>query len=476
MGRSSTTNKFLVPLILGLCVLSQSRIAVGQSLGFAIIDGRAPKKTKSAVARGIRESLQDAEVAVIRGNVLRKTARRMRQRHNSYKVAKKAGADYLLRLKLIKKRRRRYLAYVRILDTGSGKVVQKFSKKFKASQALAEGRAIGVQIVSEIGQGSSTEVAKADASGDDDSLGAPPPVRVLSADDVEGAREGESSSAAESEEPGEGETLFAEEETKAETSAASSDSLKPGMFKLRAFLGTQLTTRNTVEVAGQATGLAYTMGAIPLFGVGVDVDIPDSPFRIDVSGSLASGAFNIDVTPAVTPTNPGAKFYALDALGAYDLVLSKGEHGPVVLSPVLGVGYRLASVETQRLETDMNVQNSVVLGWNAFGVRAGAKGRMPISASFGLAADAVFGYVLSYSETPNTTGDSGGGLQMTLGVGADYSIADNFGVQGRFSYEYQNIGFSGTGDRVRFLDDPELTDASVLSADAKLSLGAYLTF
>ncbi|MFO0724791.1 MAG: hypothetical protein U1E65_13500 [Myxococcota bacterium] len=251
---------------------------------------------------------------------------------------------------------------------------------------------------------------------------------------------------------------------------------KQPMFEIAAGAGTRIGGAYSVVVGGNATHLAYRVDPllaiaasvrfnIPSTGLGVEARLRLSPVKYNLGGVLGpTGA-------AVDPAQPSGMFLDVGGTVYYRLALSGyTEDHPtgVALEPLLGFALESASVADQN--------PAVVLSTSALVPHAGVRGLFRVAEPFELVVDARLRLPLGTSESPTKTGDPGIGFGVSVGGGARFWLAPFLGVGADVAYDYASVSFSGTGTRVRFSSDPELTNASVATSALRVTASALAAF
>jgi hypothetical protein len=189
--------------------------------------------------------------------------------------------------------------------------------------------------------------------------------------------------------------------------------------------------------------------------------------QIDLSYVLISVSPNTNTV--VTPNEPGGHFMDIRVMADYEFVLI--HFGQSVLSGLYVTPS--AGIEYQGLDVDQQQPFSLVIGSKTV--------LLPLGLGLGLRfqrltleANARLGFIASYLESPASTGDSAGGLDLYTGAVARYWISSTLGVFFQGGYEFTRISMSGPGTRTIPSASPALMDALIFSGNAKGILGAVL--
>ena len=119
----------------------------------------------------------------------------------------------------------------------------------------------------------------------------------------------------------------------------------------------------------------------------------------------------------------------------------------------------------------------MIVGSTAWIPALGVRGRWVLEPRLDITLGARFGWVASYGESSDTTGDGGSGWQLSFTGAAHYwlyedvAFFDGIGLALDGAYELSKIGFTGTGERRTFAEDPDLVDARIDDTRARLGLG-----
>lgn len=242
----------------------------------------------------------------------------------------------------------------------------------------------------------------------------------------------------------------------------------PLLLRIGAGGGSQGQTAYTVTVGGAATAIAYRLGPALMFGGDARLTLPDTTLSFDARFSYVASSFELNTQPATIPTAPRAAFVKFGAGVAYGMELANlSDTSKLTLEPVLGLLVDVAAVEGQ-------APDAVVLGATTIAPELGAITRLVLDSSLELEADLRFRVIAAYSEQPTTTGDSGFGVGLEAAAVLRYWASREFGFGARLGYEFHRIGFTGTGTRLGFFDDPPLTDAAILASRVQLAVQVYL--
>lgn len=390
-----------------------------------------------AFARGLRAGLAEAGVTVVKiGEV-------SPDQDGFTAEAQKAGAQFLVVVQLRYARKKRFVSAA-MYDVASGDKVEATKSSFRSKRAATStgqriGKALGKAAVSRGVPSRPTEPVVAAAPPPPPAPApkpAPPPTASTSKPDE-----------------GPGLDLGGKENA---------------VFRLTVGAGTQLGSAYTVAVDGQVTGLAHTLNPLFLMTVGALVRAPSIGIGGEVWLSFVPVKYQIDVNPAVTPSDPGGRFFNVGGAVTYRLSLMEfGDTGTLYLTPLLGAGYGSMTAEGQG-------DNSVVVSYSAIDVQGGLRIGAALTQDLVVELETKVGGVLLYDEGPTTTGDSGSGINLQFGLGGRYWLNDVFGIYAGFAYAYQRVGLTGVGTRVAFQDDPQLLDATVFNGDFKLFSGVHI--
>jgi hypothetical protein len=448
------------PAIFGLALLFSSSALAEVSVAVAPVSG--PKRTGAVkIGKAVRTKLTQGGLQLISDRALAGAAKKLGVSPAPPQAADEAGADLLVVVST-RKAGKKLVAGGKLIDVSSGKVLRTVEETYKKGGAANAGAAIGGELAN---VAASFKPAPRAAARSRESVPASRSRAIAAKDEgeVEAPREKRAAPA-----------VIPKDEVKGGSAKVAAPSADSGsgeskVLRLSFGLGTQLASAYTVAVGGQSTGLAYNLN--PLYGVagGARVAIPSAGLSLDLGLSYVHVSYRVDVTPAVTPTNPSGRFLDFQAVLAYELMLSRfgaKEEKRFFVAPLLGVVYRSLSVER-------TVPDAIVLSSSALAPRIGGKLGLMLG-SVALEAIGAADLVVSYNEEPEKTGQNGTGLGLSIGAAGRYWLSETFGVSLSGGYEYMKISMSGPGTRKPFVNDPQLLNASVFSGDWKMTLAAML--
>lgn len=415
---------------------------------------RGPKKAGvDKAARAIEAELKNSGYRVLGAAQLREAADESGEGAASVATAKAAGADVLL-LGRASRKKKRYILTVDLVDVSTGDVVQSAEYKYRSGKKAGKG---GRVIVRKL-DASIAEIVQRNTERNAERSRPVTPVVVPEAPP-----------------PPPPVTSAPKEETPAEVVAepeAPTDGAKPiVVFRLGA--GSQVLTAYTVSVGPEPTALAYRLSPLLAIGVGARLQIPSTGLAIEADFSFSPVKYALDTDPAVEPAEPAGSFIDVGATIGYSFQIANlGEGSTLGLEPLVGFQFESLSVAEQVQAADQTPL-SIVVGSTAIAPHLGTR----LLFDFGaveLQADLRLRIVASYSEKPAKTGDSGSGLGVYGGLDGRYWISDLIGLSMALGYEFTKVGFSGTGDRPVFQNDPDLIDATVFSSNLSVGLGVLL--
>lgn len=425
-------------------VLSLSLFVSGiaDAASIAVPPATAPAKSGAdKLEKQLEAILTDAGHEVVGDGTLGKAAKKVKAPSTSVKAAKEAGAELLVTTK-VSKGKKGFSVEAKLVEVSTDRVISTAERSYaKPAGAGAAGEAIGRALVAAINEDEEAKAAEEARS------------KVITP-----AEEETPTPAIEAAKP----------EVKPEPAPTGPTGTGEGkMLRFSVGAGSQLASAYTVSVAGAATGLAYDLSPLLLVEAGARFLVPSTGLSFGVDFALVPVKYDIQVEPAVTPTDPSGSFIDVALTAAYQLELAKvGADGALYLAPLLGFRYTSLSVDEQTPYAV--VVSSTLLAPEAgvlFGVGLGA---------LAIEAHAKLDLALSYDETPVSTGADGSGLGLDVGATGRLWLGDLFGLYLGLGYDFAKISLSGTGTRTRFVDDPELVDASVSSGNLRVGAGALL--
>lgn len=381
---------------------------------------------------------------------------------STVKGALQAGADLLLVIN-VTKAAKKYSVEGRLVDVARGEAIKVARKSYKRGGAAKAGRALADELVA-------VAVGFQPSGGQDGGEDPPPaparasrPPRAVSPPEPEEEETSRSRAFEAKSDEAEADGGGASATLTPEAAALSGDGQ---VVRASLGIGTQLGSAYAVSAPGGSTGLAYSLG--PLFALAAQarVAIPGSAAALELDLSFSPVAYSLNVQPAVVPANPSGHFLNFGVTGLYEFGLPLHFADRVYLAPMVGLLYDSLSVDQQSPST-------VVLSSGAFGLAFGGRGGLQLG-RISVDATLKLDYFASYSESPQTTGDGGRGLGVSLLGAGRYWLSSNFGLMSSIGYEFMSIGFSGKGTRVGFQRDPQLTNASVAAGNAKVIVGVVV--
>jgi hypothetical protein len=409
----------------------------------------------------IKGQLSARGIEVVSEKALSKAAKKIGESANSEAAAKEAGADLWISVS-IKKVKKKFVANAKLVDLATGKTLKSSKRTYKkASSAGAIGDLLGTELAEAAAGKASTLAAETDEPEEDDEPGS----KVVK------PKEEEEPAAVARPTP----SVTPKDEEKTRLVATLDEPAGQGkngenkVLSLQVAGGSQITSAYTVAVGPQVTGLAYSLTPLVLLDVGVAVQIPNVGLSFELGLAYVPVKYQIDVDPAVDPTGPTGSFLDVGGGALYRIVAARfGEDraSNFYISPQVGFQYNSLSVEDQ-------APYAVVLSNSAIAPYAGVRTGVLLD-NLALEVDGRFKLIVSYSEAPSQTGDSGSGTGFVIGGRARYWMSENFGVSFRIAYDFSKVGFSGEGSRTPFVDDPALIDASAFSNSLRASIGVVL--
>lgn len=434
------------------------------------ISGSSRARPKT-LRKYLRRRLLKDQIRVVTRKRLARAARRSGGTQKSVKAAKAARASYLITAR-VRRSKGKYVVRARLRAVPSGRVLKKVTTRYRSGRsAKKRGAKLGKIFANAIwadverGQASGAEpIAEAEPA----PIAAPAarsdgrPDYADEAPAPEPARETRTTRRPWEPAPKEREPVAAAEPEQAEEKPArrSSRRKKKGpeqaSFRFQVGVGSQLYTGYSVMVGSQKTALTHTISPMLLAELGLSFLLSDN-FGVDLNASYIPTSFKLNVNPPVTPNEPSGAYINAGGDIFYNLHLGDS----LVLAPVLGADMRMLQVDEQ----------AVILGWTEVSAGGGLRLTILGSARLAFILEGQGRYILSYSETPASTGESPSGFSVTGGAGLRFWFTDSIGAYGRLSYSYAKISMSGAGDRTVFQGDPGLNGASVYFGVAQGAVG-----
>ena len=343
-------------------------------------------------------------------------------------AARDLDADYLVTVALVAVRKQ-FRADAKLVATKDGSVVWSVTRSYaKRSRAFKTGRSIGWLAVKQVKELRSVE---------------PVAPAIVPKDEVEAPKAAKKKPAA-----------IASADPRQRATEHPEDKL----FRAALSGGSQLSSEYTVSVGDQATGLAYELRPTALIAGELMVNLPWLPISLEASLAYVPMLYDIDVDPAVTPDQPGARHLDVAASIGYGF-----RFWLFALRPLLGITYRSLAVQKQE-------PIDVVVGSSAIAPHVGLRAGLRIG-DVTMEARGLFRLIVSYEETPDSTGERGFGTSYLVGAAARYWITDYLGAYADVAYDFTRVGFEGAGTRIKFEGDPELMNATVFAAEIRAAVG-----
>lgn len=406
---------------------------------------RGPKAAgTAALDAAVKDALKKGGFTIIAGKPLAAAAKRAGEPPTSVAAAKEAGADFLVVI-TAKKVKRTFVAELEAFAVQDERSVHTASEKYK-SRKLAKKAGI------KLSQGLADALREAVPQEEEE----PEPVAagpVVPKDEEDGPEANDTPPVA----------PIARAEAEVESPSARGD--QP-LLRLTILGGSQASSAYAVVVGGAATALAYNLTPLFLIGGQLRFDVPGTGLGIEAEVMFSPVRYALEVEPPVEPADPGGRFLDFGGAVVYHLDLDDDGRQGLALEPLIGVYYASLSVDEQ--------SRPVVLSYNALEPQVGTRVLFGATEDLELELDLRFRWIASYGESPRTTGDGGGGFGFRAGGGGRYWLSREFGIGLSASYDYSKVALTGTGDRPRFENDPELVDANVAASNLRVALGAIL--
>ena len=437
------STKGALTCIVALALGSWSSRALAEP-AVALPRARGPKAAGlRALEAPVKDALKKGGFTIISGKPLARAAKAAGTPPTTVAAAKEAGADFIVVI-TAKKVKRSYVAELEAIAVQDERAVHSASESYRNRKlAKRAGAKLARGLAEALREAAVVEEAPA-----------PEPVvttPVVPRDEMPEVEE---------ERPPVAPVAAAEAEV------GPSRSGDAPLLRLTVLGGSQATSAYAVVVGGAATALAYNLTPLFLIGGVLRFDVPGTGIGIEAEAMFSPVRYALEVEPPVDPADPGGRFLDFGGIVVYHLDLGNDGREGLALEPLIGVHYASLSVDEQ--------SRPVVLSWNALEPQLGTKVLFGATEDFELELDLRFRWIASYSESPRTTGEGGSGIGFRAGGGGRYWLSREFGIGLSAAYDYSNVSLSGTGDRPRFENDPELVDASVASSNLRVGLAAIL--
>lgn len=161
----------------------------------------------------------------------------------------------------------------------------------------------------------------------------------------------------------------------------------------------------------------------------------------------------------------------IDARGALAYHLGVGERAGQKIELLPAVGLRVGRSSVEAHSTNVLPSATLMVVFAQVGLR------LPYDENLEFEASVDFGAVASYSESPVTTGSSGGGFGFGADLGVHYWVSERIGVAFDTRFTLDRLSFSDRPTRaVTRIEQANLQDANVSITDVRTAASVVFRF
>ena len=385
------------------------------------------------------------------------------------------AAEYLVFVRVTRKRRARYEAKGYLIDTKDAQVVHRSIVKFRRPSKEA-GKA-GVEIANSMLKGLTEIVAARQPP--------PPPPVVAVAPDPTPEPTPEPAppvappppAAAPSPEPTPPVAVAPAPEPTPEVqpppsvqTPAPRRTTKDKALSLRIGLGGGAGVVRNYQVSADqlsASDLSHSLGPQGMARLGLELMLPTIGLGLAVETSLRPVGYTI----VVDGENQDLSGLLIDARAALGYHLKVSERAGQAISLVPALGLRLSRAGVEDHPTNVVPSANLTVLFAEVGVR------LPYDDNLTFELSADFGVVAGYSESPVTTGESAGGFAFGADLGVHYWISDLLGVAFDSRFSLDRLSLSERPTRaVPANEQANLQDANISITDLRTAVSVMFRF
>ena len=210
--------------------------------------------------------------------------------------------------------------------------------------------------------------------------------------------------------------------------------------------------------------LSHQLNPLSLVNLEVELTIPAVPIAIMLGGAFRPVRYDLGVADA---SPRGALIDAHVDVG-YNIALSGQGLDAYELTPRIGGRFGVSTVQE-------NPGNSV-LSARVISATGGLGVRLPINEVLEIDLGVDGGAVLSYSESPASTGESGIGFVVAGDLGARIWLTPMIAIAFDNRFTFESIPFSGSPTRQLPPEELETQNASITTKDLRAAIGVAFRF
>jgi hypothetical protein len=222
----------------------------------------------------------------------------------------------------------------------------------------------------------------------------------------------------------------------------------------------------TYDVSSDAVAnsrLSYALNPMTLVQADVELIVPGVPVTAIARGAFRPLRYEVDVGGGELQY-PSGNFVDASLMAGYHLVLTGDGKRAIRLVPL--VGARLGLNSQGREAGDLLLNTTLIA------VQGGLLARLPFNDVLELNLGAEGGYIVSYSESPTTTGTSGAGFTVAGDLGARIWLSDTIAIAIDNRFTFEQIGLEGTPTRRLLLSEQaNLQNVTLSTKDLRSSIG-----
>ncbi|MCA9552588.1 MAG: hypothetical protein KC933_21320, partial [Myxococcales bacterium] len=201
----------------------------------------------------------------------------------------------------------------------------------------------------------------------------------------------------------------------------------------------------------------------------LEVIVPKVPVTAILRGAFRPLRYDVAPGNGADVAQPSGLFVDANLMVGYHLPLAGRGRRAYRLIPLMGA--RLGLNQQGRDAGDLLLNSTLIA------VQGGLLARLPFNDVLEVNLGAEGGYIVSYSESPATTGSKGTGFTVAGDLGARIWVSDMIAVAIDNRFTYEQVGFGGTPTRrLTATDQGNVEDASLSTKDLRSSIGIAFRF
>ncbi len=435
------------------------------------------------LSRTLRRTLADALGGLRSSRALHREQDRLqmpakeRTRPSSLAIAGRGvAADYLVFVRVARKKRANYEAKGYLIDTKDGQVVHRHIVKYarpskeagKAGKEIAESMLAGLKELAPTAPKPASLPIAADIP--EPVIGnpaTPKPAPAVPVVDEPNTVEPPAVATAPTNEPAVGPAL-AVEPAPAIVTPAPSPSSKSVDLRLGVGIGAGLVRSYSVSAEGVgASDLSHSVSPQGMARVAVELKVPSVGLGFSVQGAWRPVGYTV-VVDGQTEELSGLLIDARTRL-RYHIAMAERAGGQVELIPALGLRVGRSGVETHTTNVIPSATLMVVFA------ELGA--RLPYDENLEFEASVELGAIAGYNESPAVTGEAPGGFAFGADFGLHYWMSDSMGIALDTRFTLDRLSFAERPTRAVTLNEQfGLQNANVSITDVRTAASVVFRF